>query len=163
MNTAAQIVLTIIGSGTVFSFIQFLIQRKDKKEDRTKELDKKIEDGLAERENTGRERYEKHAADIEALREIMSQLAKNAEEQQKYSAAIGNVLMGLAQDKIVHLTKHYSERGAITLDELAVLEALYVPYHEGLKGNGKGKTGYERCQKLPIISEQKARELDKTM
>lgn len=160
MNPIVQTLLTIVGSGAFFSFVQFMITRKDNKNDRTKALEKKIDEGLDKREQTGRERFEKHASDIEELRKIMTQLADNAKTQQEYSEAVGNVLMGLAQDKIVHLTKLYSERGAITLDELAVLESLYVPYHDGLHGNGKGKAGYERCQKLPVVSEQKARELD---
>lgn len=160
MNPVVQTLLTIVGSGAFFGFVQFMITRKDNKNDRTKALEKKIDEGLDKREQTGRERFEKHASDIEELRKIMTQLADNAKVQQEYSEAVGNVLMGLAQDKIVHLTKLYSERGAITLDELAVLESLYVPYHDGLHGNGKGKAGYERCQKLPVVSESKARELD---
>lgn len=160
MNPVVQTLLTIVGSGAFFGFVQFMITRKDNKNDKTKELAKKLDEGLQERENTGRQRFEKHASDIEELRKIMTQLADNAKVQQEYSEAVGNVLMGLAQDKIVHLTKLYSERGAITLDELAVLESLYVPYHDGLHGNGKGKAGYERCQKLPVVSDQKARELD---
>lgn len=160
MNPVVQTLLTIVGSGAFFGFVQFMITRKDNKNDRTKALEKKIDEGLDKREQTGRERFEKHASDIEELRKIMTQLADNAKVQQEYSEAVGNVLMGLAQDKIVHLTKLYSERGAITLDELAVLESLYVPYHDGLHGNGKGKAGYERCQKLPVVSEAKARELD---
>lgn len=160
MNPVVQTLLTIVGSGAFFGFVQFMITRKDNKNDRTKALEKKIDEGLDKREQTGRERFEKHASDIEELRKIMTQLADNAKTQQEYSEAVGNVLMGLAQDKIVHLTKLYSERGAITLDELAVLESLYVPYHDGLHGNGKGKAGYERCQKLPVVSEAKARELD---
>lgn len=160
MNPVVQTLLTIVGSGAFFGFVQFMITRKDNKNDRTIALEKKIDEGLDKREQTGRERFEKHASDIEELRKIMTQLADNAKVQQEYSEAVGNVLMGLAQDKIVHLTKLYSERGAITLDELAVLESLYVPYHDGLHGNGKGKAGYERCQKLPVVSEAKARELD---
>lgn len=160
MNPVLQIIITVVGSGAFFGFMQFLITRSDNKNDKTTELAKKLDEGLQERENTGRQRFEKHASDIEELRKIMTQLADNAKVQQEYSEAVGNVLMGLAQDKIVHLTKVYSERGAITLDELAVLESLYVPYHDGLHGNGKGKAGYERCQKLPVVSEAKARELD---
>lgn len=160
MNPVLQIIITIVGSGAFFGFMQYLITRHDNRNDRTIALEKKIDEGLDKREQTGRERFEKHASDIEELRKIMTQLADNAKTQQEYSEAVGNVLMDLAQDKIVHLTKVYSERGAITLDELAVLESLYVPYHDGLHGNGKGKAGYERCQKLPVVSEQKARELD---
>ncbi len=160
MNPIVQTLLTIIGSGAFFGFVQFMITRKDNKNDKLKELEDKIDTGLEQRENTGRQRFEKHDANIEELRKIMTDIAENAKVQQEYSEAVGNVLMGLAQDKIVHLTKVYSERGCITLDELAVLESLYVPYHDGLHGNGKGKAGYERCQKLPVVSEAKARELD---
>jgi preprotein translocase subunit YajC len=36
---ALQIFLSIVGSGALFSFLQFLIQRKDTKEDENKEID----------------------------------------------------------------------------------------------------------------------------
>ena len=158
--STVQIILAVLGSNALFAFLQFLITRKDSKDDKLKILEREVQEGLDAREAKGRERYEEHRAAIEELRGMMMQIASSTQEQQKYSESIGSVLMGLAQDKIVHLTKHYSARGAITLDELAVLESIYVPYHDGLHGNGKGKAGYERCQKLPVISEAKANELD---
>lgn len=47
-------ILTILGSGALFSFLQFLIQRKDNKESKTlderfEKLEKKIEEGLDEK------------------------------------------------------------------------------------------------------------------
>ena len=161
MSDTVKTILAILGSGAFIGFVQFLINRWDSKHDRIKKLETELHDGLDDRENTGKQRYDEHKEAIEELRETMLKLAKSSEEQQKYNECMGQVLVGIAQDKIVHLTKKYSDRGAITLDELAVLEGLYVPYHEGLGGNGRGKMGYERCQKLPVISEEKARELDK--
>ena len=161
MDDLLKIVLTIIGSGAFFSFIQFLITRRDNRTDKVKILEQEMHKGLDERENTGRERYEEHREAIEELRETMLKLAKTSEEQQQYTKAVANVLIGLAQDKLVYLTKFYTERGAITLDELAVLEDIYTPYHEDLGGNGRGKAGFERCSELPVVSEEKALEMDR--
>ena len=84
----------------------------------------------------------------------MKQLAKTTIEQQKVITANSELLVGLAQDRLVYLTDKYIKRGCITLDELAVLEQIYEPYHGKLKGNGRGKAGIEMCRQLPIVSEE---------
>lgn len=165
MNEYVQTLLTIVGSGTFFGFIQFLVTRKDtkekeEKEDRFGKIEKKLEEGLEEREKTGKGRYEEHKEAIEELRKIMKTLAENQEEQRQYDKCVGDVLMGLTQDKIVHLSNYYIKRGGITLDELAVLEGIYVPYHDGMHGNSYAKTGMEKVRSLPTLEEEKAKELD---
>jgi hypothetical protein len=69
------------------------------------------------------------------------------------------MLLGLAHDRILFLTKHIIERGAITAKEKTNLRYLYLPY-EGLGGNGDCKTGYEVCDSLPVVSEKEAADMD---
>ena len=177
-----QIIIAVIGSGALFSFIQFLIQRRDNKTDKIDKLYKKIDEelkcqneiceskykemqnelkqGLEDRENTGKERFSQHQEAIQKLNEAILQLTKNDTEQNQYLKYIGEELMGLAHDKLVSLTDHYQARGAITLKEKATLEAIYKPYHEGLGGNGDGEQGYKYAMELPVVTNGEARELD---
>lgn len=159
-NTMLEIIGAVVGSNALFAFVQYLISRHDTKHDKIKELDEKIDKGLEEREDTSKERYEEHQESIRKLNEAIMQLTENDTNIQKYIHYVGDELMGLAHDKLVHLTDKYQIRGGITLKEKATLEAIYVPYHDGLNGNGDGKTGYEYAMKLPVISDEKARELD---
>jgi hypothetical protein len=60
------------------------------------------------------------------------------------------LLLGLAQDRIVHLGKTYIKRGDITNDEFETLhDALYLPYRE-MGGNGVAKRVMDEVEKLPI-------------
>ena len=185
MEEVVKILIAIIGSGAFFTFLQFLIQRKDKKKDKIDELCKKIEvdmaqqqdlsknryeslqtelqGGLQERENIGKARYEEHQESIKKLSEAIVQLTKNDTAQSKYMKYIGEEIMGLAHEKLVMLTDHYQARGAITLREKATLESIYKPYHEGLGGNGDGSQGYEFCMKLPVVTDSKALDMDKEL
>ena len=180
-----KIIIAIIGSGAFFSFIQFLIQRKDNKKKKIDELCKKVDEGLVkqteisekrydflkaeitkgldEREQTGRERYLTHQESIQKLNEAIFQLTKNDTEQSQYIRYVGEELMGLAHDRLVYLTDKYQRRGAITLKEKATLEAIFKPYHEGLGGNGDGQQGYEFCKSLPVVTDDKALEMDRAL
>ena len=157
---AIQILITIIGSGALFSFLQFLIQRRDNNNKELNELKKDIEEGLKTHRDWGLEHYDIHSMSIEKLNEAILQLTKNDTEMKEYIQYVGAEIMGLAHDKLVYLTDHYQARGAITLKEKATLDAIYQPYHEGLHGNGDGKTGYEFCMTLPVVSDERAREMD---
>lgn len=180
-----QIIIAVIGSGALFSFIQFLIQRRDNKSEKIDKLCKKIDqelkiqnensekrytqlqneirEGLDERENTGKARYEEHQEAIKKLNEAIFQITQNDAKQNKYMKYIGDEIMGLAHDKLVSLTDRYQARGAITLKEKATLEAIYKPYHEGLGGNGDGEQGYIYAIQLPVITDSKALELDRML
>lgn len=70
-----------------------------------------------------------------------------------------DLLFGLAHDKIVYLTDKYVKRGAITLKEKRNLEILYTPYRN-IGGNGDCKIGYEGCERLKIVSEDEAENMD---
>lgn len=162
-ETTVQIVVTVIGSGAFFSFLQFLITRKDKKKedeknDKFNKLQQEFTEGLKEREQTSINRYNEHKEAIDKLEKAINQLTENDTKITKYMNSIGNGVMGLAHDRLIALTDHYQKRGCITLKEKANLDAIYKPYHDGLGGNGDGKMGYEYCMQLPVVSEEEARD-----
>jgi hypothetical protein len=160
MDNLLQVVLAVIGSNAVFAFITFLIKRKDDKDDRFKELDNKIENGLEEREEVSKERYEEYQENINELREVIIKLSEDAEERKHLTQCMASSLMALSHDKLVHLGKTYQRRGAITLAELNNLKLIYTPYHDGLGGNSDGEGYFEYCKHLPIVTEEEAIEMD---
>lgn len=182
MTPTLQILITIIGSGALFSFLQFLITRHDNKADKIEELYKKIDEGLTkqesitdgiqkslqteikegldEREHIGKARYLEHKEQIQKLNEAIFQLTKNDTEQSVYIKNIGESLIGLSHDKIISLSDRFLERGSITLKEKATLQSLYDPYRK-LGGNGDCAVAFNAINELPIITEEKAKEIDK--
>ena len=187
MPEIVQIMLAVVGSSALFSFVQFLITRRDNKKkeaktdkiddlkkelmtaleknnsdysDRYDELKESLVDGLNDREERGKARYEEHQQSIKKLNEAILQLTSNDTEMKKYMKHIGDEIMGLAHDKLIYLSDRFQERGAITLKEKSNLVSIYTPYHDGLGVNGDGKAGYEYCMKLPVITEEEARQLD---
>ena len=161
MNTATQIILTVLGSGALFSFLQYLLTRYDKKHDRVSELEKRLEECLDEREKTGTGRYEEHREAIEELRKAILALTKDAEDRKKLEGYIADSLMALTHDKIVYLGKCYQKRGAITLAERNNLTLLFTPYHDGLGGNSDGEGYYTFCMNLPVVTDETAAKMDK--
>ena len=161
MSTATQIFLTILGSGALFSFLQFLLTRYDKKHDRVSELEKKVDEGLEEREDIGKQRYEEHKEAIEELRKAILALTEDAEDRRTLESYIASSLMALTHDKLVYLGKVYQRRGAITLAEQNNLKLLYKPYHDGLGGNSDGEGYYNFCMNLPVVTDEEAQEMDK--
>lgn len=81
-------------------------------------------------------------------------------EEREKSSSQTLLLLGLAHDRLLFLTDRYVERGGITLVEKRNLAYLYEPYKE-VGGNGDCKIGYDSCQDLPVISREKADELDR--
>ena len=60
------------------------------------------------------------------------------------------MLVGLAHDRIIHLSMVYIERGYVTQDEYENLQVyLYEPYEE-MGGNGSARRVMEEVRKLPI-------------
>ena len=161
MSTGAQIFLTILGSGALFSFLQFLLTRYDKKHDRVSELEKKVNEGLEEREDKGKQRYEEHKEAIEELRKAILALTADAEDRRTLESYIASSLMALTHDKLVYLGKVYQRRGAVTLAEQNNLKLLYKPYHDGLGGNSDGEGYYNFCMNLPVVTDEEAQEMDK--
>lgn len=161
MNTGAQILLTILGSGALFSFLQFLLTRYDKKHDKVSELEKKVDEGLEERENTGKQRYEEHKEAIEELRKAILALTKDTEDRRSLESYMASSLLAITHDKLIYLGKTYQKRGAITLAEKNNMKLLYTPYHDGLGGNSDGEGYYTYCMHLPVVTDEEAAEMDK--
>lgn len=182
MDQPLQILITILGSGALFSFIQFLIQRKDTKEDKNlnkkfEEVNKRIDDGLEKRDKTGLQRYEEdrksiqdvielHQKDLKSLLDVLEELKNNDERIEKTINSISDnqknvcdALLGMAHDKIIYMTDKITERGYITLKERATLDSIYQPYR-AMNGNSHAKAGYEHVIELDVISDEKAKEMD---
>lgn len=154
--------LTLLFSGGFYTFITFLINRHDSKANKFTDLENMITSGLKEREDTGKERFETHRDAIEELRKAILSLSESTQETQKCTMAVGELVVGLGQDKLVYLTDKYRNRGGITLKEQANLKSIYIPYHDKLNGNGYGEIGFTYCMnELPIISEEEALYCDK--
>ena len=197
MTPILQILITIIGSGALFSFIQFLITRHDtnvEKEEHNeidllraelkqhlidtnqtwKEtycdknfkaiegLQEEVREGLEEREAKGLARYQEHRETIDELKKAVLQLVQNDTDMKEYMETIGESLVGLSHDKIISLSNKYSERGGVTLKEKATIQSIYKPYKK-LGGNGDCEVAYEYINNLPVISDEKAKELDKEL
>ena len=155
-----QLLVTFLGMVLGSGLIQFLITRKDTKNEEIKTLQKNFEKELKEKVDLSEERFLIHQTEIEKFNKAINQLSENDAKQSQYLKYIGDEITGLAHDKLVCLTDKYQERGAITLKEKATLQAIYQPYHEGLGGNGDGQAGYEFCMKLPIVTNEQAKEMD---
>lgn len=199
-----QMVVTAFSVLISSGLVQFLISRKDKKEEDAKKnefeilrkefkegigerekasqeryeiLHKEITDGLDEREKTGKNRYDEHHISIEkmslqhqkdfqTLLEAINQLKDNdtsitnsIKTITETQLNIGNTIIGLAHDKLVYSTDKIIERGAVTIKEKATLNSIYQPYLE-LGGNSYAKQGMEHVAKLPVVSDDEARDMD---
>lgn len=179
---ALQIIITVLGSGALFSFLQFLIQRKDNKDERKiqeqfESIEKKIDEGLAAGEKTSLERYNEHHEtikemmcihkdDFNSLLKTFNELKENGKRLEEKMEKIAtnqentcSALVGVVHDKIVHMTDKITERGAITLKERATLDSIYQPYRI-MGGNSHAKAGYEHCIDLPVISDEESKRMD---
>lgn len=196
-----QILITIISSGTLFGFFQFLITRYDKKKNEKKksladglrkefkanldnsnedwkkeycdkhfrmiqDLAKESREGLQEREAVGRARYEENKEVIEQLQKAVLQLVENDTSMKEQMAGmnqqmekIGDSLMGLSHEKIMCLCDKAITRGAITSRQKATIKSVYDPYRK-LGGNGDCKVSYEIIDKLPVVSEDRMKEIE---
>ena len=128
MSENLKTLVTVLLSGGFLTFLQFLINRYDSKHNKFKELQDEFRKGLKDREDTGKERYDEHKEAIEELRKAMLALSTSAQETQKLTSAMSELVVGLGQDKIVYLTDKYRNRGGITLKEKAGLESIYINF-----------------------------------
>lgn len=178
MNETTKFILTVIGSGAFLTFLQFLINRFDKKHDRITELEKKLNDGLEDTEKTGKTRYDEYLASIEEmslnhqrdfqeLQKAINQLVQNdtkfaesIEKMVQKQEIIASANVGMVHNTIIQFTDPIICRKAVTYEELANLDSLYVPYSK-LGGNGECKRRYEDVNKLIKISRDEANKRDR--
>lgn len=90
---------------------------------------------------------------------LMQRRDKKKDKEDDKHSMLTKMLVGLGHDKIVYLTDKYIKRGAITVKEKRNLKCLVTPYF-ALEGNGDAKIGWEACEKLDIVSDDEADELD---
>ena len=64
------------------------------------------------------------------------------------------LLVALAQDRIVYVGSGCISQGYITREQLSVLTSIWNPYHE-LDGDGMADTIMERCKHLPLKEDDK--------
>lgn len=170
----------VIGSG----LIQFFVSRKDKKEEDEKHnsadsLRKELKDHLTtvndkwkidycdkNRESILRMDAE-HKKDFQELQKAIVQLvendtkfANNINKMAEKQDIIAQANVGMVHNTIIRFTDPIIERGAVTYDELANLDSLYVPYAK-LGGNGECKRRYEDVNKLIKISREEAVKRDR--
>lgn len=181
-NILGTVLCTLLGSSAGFGFIQFLISRKDKqKEDAKKDeyntLRQEFQEGLIERENTGKKRYDEHKIAIERMDvqhqkdflELKKAIEAWAEKDDKLADSVMKIaekqeniadgLVGLCHDKIIFSTDKIAERGSITLKEKATLESMYEPYHK-MGGNSHCTTAMKYINTLPVITDEEAKKMD---
>ena len=84
---------------------------------------------------------------------------RKKEAERENESVQTKMLLGLGHDKVLYLTDKYVKRGSITLKEKRNLEFLVAPYFD-LGGNGDCRIGYDACQKLPVVSDEVADEID---
>ncbi len=173
-------IFTILFSGAFFGFIQFLITRKDNKDDSLKKLKEEFDKGLDEREKTGKNRYDEHKNAIQAIKlqhqedyqklnEAIKQLTENdtkiaalIEDNQTTTGVIASGVVGMIHNTIIHSTQPIVDRGCVTYGELNTLDSLYTPYAK-LGGNGDCQRRYNDIAKLPKVSDEEAIKRDKEL
>lgn len=180
-----QSIITFLGVLVGSGIIQFFVNRKDKqiedeKNDKLKAMDEKFQKGLDEREAKGLERYNEHKVaiaemslqhqkDFQQLKDAIKQLTENdtniaklIERNEQTIGTIADGLVGMIHNTIIYTTEPILKRDAVTYEELATLDSLYVPYSK-LGGNGECKRRYYDVNKLTKISKEEADKRDRAI
>jgi 5'-3' exonuclease len=180
MNEAVStFICSLLGSSAIFGFIQFLITRKDnqKKEEEDLKLTSLKQDILVnftEQKKVSEARYleqkevikdlaEQHEEESKKIQETFQSLKDSDINVAQSIDYLTDSLKALVKDRLVYLTNHYQERGAITIQEKSNLMAIYKPYHSGLHGNGQGQIGYEMAMGLPVVTDDVAEQMDREL
>lgn len=192
-----QTLLTVAFSGAFLAFLQFLItffitrkdnkekEAKDEKKEEAKEakdarfnqLEEKIKNGLAEREATGRKRYEEHKQAIsdiskenkenfdrlldaiESLKENDDRITGALEKIASRQDIFGEGILGLTRFELMYITDIIKERKYITVGEKATIKSMYEPYKK-LGGNGLIAESVNHVMNFPVVSEAEAKRMD---
>lgn len=195
MNDGVLIALiTVVGGSFVggsFALVQALLKlkfdkkvhedaRKDKKDERFDELRDEFNKGLAEREATGKERFDINSKLIEdnsiAIEKLIDMNKEQSKKLDKFadsvsesfkainknSEVMGEGVKSVLYDKITVVYDKCLSRcdgGAITSEEEANIEQLYMSY-SGLGGNGEGKTMFKKACAMKTVTKEEADRLD---
>ena len=79
--------------------------------------------------------------------ELERKRKEEAEAEEKNDVKT-KLLVGLAHDRLIYLTKKYLEEGWINTEDYENLTYMYEPYIQG-GGNGTVKRNMEKVEKLP--------------
>ena len=63
--------------------------------------------------------------------------------------ALRDGMKALLHNEIMKTGKQLINQGYCRAEEFEEFEDLYIPYHEGLQGNGSGSRMYEQVKRLP--------------
>ena len=120
-------IAAVLGSSALFTFVQFLITRKDKKQDKldqvlteVKNIDKKVDDGFATTDSTIAALRADMNTNDEALRESL--------EATKATTARVRILR--ASDEILHKMRHSKEWFDQLNDDISYYEAYCAKHPE---------------------------------
>lgn len=190
-------IITVAFSGAFLAFLQFLITffitRKDNKEKEAKEeikeaeraskderfdlLEKEFHEGLNQREQTGKARYDEHReaiinmtkehqeqfklllAAIDDLKENDNKVTDILEKVAEKQEVFGSSLLGLTHFELIYITDIIKARKYITITEKATIKSMYEPY-KALGGNGLVKEAVNHVMTYPVISEIDAKKMD---
>jgi hypothetical protein len=143
-------IITALITGGLFSFVQFLINRHDKKNDSVEKLRIEFVEGLKQTQEDGDKRFEAHEELITKINEVLNQLKVNDAKQTESLKRQEASLVGMGHDRILYLGSRYIERGYITKDEYENLnDYLFKPY-KALGGNGTAEKIMREVDKLPL-------------
>lgn len=175
------IVALIAGAGGAFGFLQFMIKRKDEKEEN--DVQKRIDEAVLKaktemldelskvskaRSDEGAERFNTHKV---AINEVIRQTEENSKQIGELTSLTKNVLQNMASlnqvvtisaesqknnnyDRLLIVVSKILKSKRMTISDKTNLKQLYTSW-KALKGEDpKMDTMYEECMKLePILDE----------
>lgn len=80
--------------------------------------------------------------------------AAQAGKEQEDIQALKDGMSWLLYDRVLYLARKHLERGAISLDDLKIIEEQHRVYHDKLGGNGYLGKVMEAVEALPIVSKE---------
>lgn len=91
----------------------------------------------------------KKSAEIERKETERAETAKRNSEK---IDDLTDLTMAMAQHKIVTIGNAYIKQGVVTANEVALIKAIYEPYHKR-GGNGIAKEIVDEVDKLPFVAD----------
>ena len=132
------IILGVIASGGLWTFIQFLVNRRDEKKKQKADKSNEIAKTVTATQKA-----------LNDLSKAVSTLQKSVDQNNKDMGLQSEALMAIAQDRIIFLAREFIKQGWIYEDDLNNLHRLADAYRD-LHGNGEVKILMDMVDKLPV-------------
>lgn len=132
------IILGVIASGGVWTFVQFLISRMDEKKKQKADKSNEIAKTVNETQKA-----------LTELSKAVSILQTSVDQNNRDMKLQSEALMAIAQDRIIFLAREFCKQGWIYEDDLNNLHRLADAYRD-LHGNGEVKILMDMVDKLPV-------------